>query len=104
MAAQIEGTGEPQAPAGRLASRADAPTERPITHRDARLKIPAERPYGDEFYRSVADAYRGVAGRTRAPNGFLADANGVAISQVNRWVKIARQKGFLPGGRIGKAG
>ena len=105
LSMKAQETGTNQAPAGELTSdKDDEPAARQPTHRDVRLDIPAARPYGDDFYRTVADAYRTVAGRTRAPNGFIADANGVAISKVNRWVKIAREKGFLPEGRIGKAG
>jgi len=34
----------------------------------------------------------------------LAEANGVPVSTVHRWVKEARRRGFLPPGRPGRSG
>ena len=50
---------------------------------------------GDDFYRSVADAYRYLAPRTRAVAKTIAEANGVRSGTVHRWVREARQRGFL---------
>jgi hypothetical protein len=71
---------------------------------DAALEVPDARPYPDDFYRAVASVYSDLAGVLRAPAGAIADANGVPVSRVHEWVKVARARGFLPKGRQGKAG
>lgn len=72
---------------------------------DARLDIPAARPYGDDFYRSVAAVYSELAPIVRDPANRIADANGVAeITRVHRWIKEARRRGFLAAGQRGKRG
>ena len=76
----------------------------PVDESDALLNIPISRPYGDDFYREVASVYARLAGRVRAASGLIADANHVNLTQVHRWVKVARAKEFLPAGRVGKAG
>lgn len=98
--AQLETTGVPQAPMPDV--EALEPAQVPEV--DARLDVPPARPFGDDFYREVADIYRQLAWRTRGVAGAIADANGVEVTQVHRWVKVARAKGFLPPTTRGKVG
>lgn len=65
------------------------------------------RPDGSDpeaFYRNVATAYRQYATGTKAPAKAIADEAGVPVTTVHRWVREARQRGFLPHGRRGKVG
>lgn len=98
--AQVKDSGVDQAP------RAKAPhrprQEEPI---DLHLEVPGDRRgYGDDFYRRVAAVYGAASQRSRGPAQMIADANGVPVSTVHRWVKEARRRGFLGAGRAGKAG
>jgi hypothetical protein len=64
-----------------------------------RVPIPARKgraSYPDGFYQRVADAV--TAGH---PARAIADASGVPLSTVNRWIKGARERGFLAPSRRG---
>ena len=50
----------------------------------------------DDFYRQVADAFAWLSGRTQSPARTLAEANGVPVTTVHRWVKEARARHLLP--------
>lgn len=102
MAAQIRGSGEAQAP---LAKPPPALVEEEAPPPGwFHLEVPTGRDHGDEFYEELADRY-GVAARWhRGPAGVLAEANGVPVTTVHRWVKEARRRGLLPPGAPGKAG
>jgi hypothetical protein len=66
----------------------------------ARLPVPegtSRKP--DEFYRRVAEVYSTVAGWTSRPGPEIAEANGVPVTTVHRWVKRARELGFLAPGQ-----
>jgi hypothetical protein len=71
---------------------------------DAVLKIPSTRNYPDEFYESVANAYSSLAWRSHKPNALIADANGKPLSTVERWVRRARELGYLPPPDHGRRG
>ncbi len=76
----------------------------PLNPDEFRLEVPGARPFGDDFYRAVAQAYRAASlAGVRGPAGQIADVNHVHLTQVHRWVKVARDRGFLDRGRIGKA-
>ena len=103
MAAQVPGSGEPEAP--RPPDRKDEAVV-PDARVRVRLTIPKHGgDYGDEFYRRVAAAYMWLA-RTggKGPAERLAESNHVPVSTVHRWVKEARRRGLLAAGRPGKAG
>lgn len=98
--AQVPGSGVPQPPLPKV-----EPLEEAVLPAvDVTLDVPPARPYGDAFYRQVADIYRELAPRTRAVASVIADANHVEVTQVHRWVKVARQKGFLSPTTRGKVG
>lgn len=73
------------------------------------LELPPRlgRPDGSDpeaFYRRVAEAYSHYAEQTKAPAKAIADEAEVPVTTVHRWIREARQRGFLPQGRRGKAG
>jgi hypothetical protein len=80
------------------------PDGRERSKRFDRMDIPTSRPWPDDFYRQEADLYRRPVGFVRTPAGVIADANGVPVKRVHKWVKLARDRKFLPPGRQGKAG
>jgi len=66
---------------------------------------PGRRAHGDDFYQSVADAYLALlAGGERAPTARLAAEWNYSRNTVAGWVHRARQRGFLPPARKGRAG
>lgn len=58
----------------------------------------------DDFYERVADLYRRLSVYSSRPAADIADANGVPVTTVHRWVKEARHRDLLPPGRVGAAG
>lgn len=76
----------------------------PLNHSKLKLTVPRARPFGDDFYESVAIAHRAasIAG-VRGPAKLIAETNKVTVTQVHRWVKVAREKGLLGAGRVGKS-
>jgi hypothetical protein len=69
---------------------------------DASLPVPGARPYGDEFYKQVADVYLRVQAVDGHPNRVMADANGVPTTTVAEWVKQARARKYLAPGQKGR--
>lgn len=72
--------------------------------RSLRIEAPDGTRRPDSFYRKVAELYGFLAGRSRSPAAEIAQANGLPVTTVHRWVKEARRRGFLPPGRRGRAG
>ncbi len=103
IAAQVAGSGEQQAPLSQLDKLAQA-VEPEL---DARLDVPAAKPYGDDFYVQVAEVFRRLAPWVRLPDTpakRIAEDNRVPVTTAHRWVKIARQRGHLEPGRRRKGG
>lgn len=50
------------------------------------------RGYGDTFYKAIAAEYRATE---RRPGRHIAEMNDVPLSTAYRWIKEARQRGFL---------
>lgn len=83
-----------------LGSPADVKT--PVTVESMlEVEIPVTRDRGDEFYQAVGTAYAAaLALGHRAPARAIAEANGVPVTTVHRWVKEARRRGlWAPSGR-----
>lgn len=77
----------------------------PEAHRSERE--PLTRPDGsnpEEFSKRVARAYSEAVVMTSKPAKLLADEANVPVGTVHRWIREARQRGFLPPARKGKAG
>ena len=69
----------------------------------ARMSVPDSRPYPQSFYEQVAETYgKLTASGSRRPAQEIADASGVPVSTVHRWVKEARRLQLLPEGQRGK--
>jgi hypothetical protein len=58
----------------------------------------------DVFYQRVAALYSQRATQSSRPAVEMANANGVPVTTVHRWVKEARRRGFLPPGQRGRRG
>jgi hypothetical protein len=73
-------------------------------HSAARLRIPVDRHFDDNFYEAVAATYSALAALSSRPAAEIAEANGEPVSTVHSWIRQARRRGYLPAGRQGKAG
>ncbi len=69
----------------------------PLRHQPQsyRIEVPDERVRGDDFYRQVADVYSTAYQVTKRPAVEIAEASGVAVTTVHRWLKEARRRGVL---------
>lgn len=69
---------------------------------------PLAKPEGritDEFLADLARTYRWlVASKNSAPATVIAEQTGAPVATVRRWISNARQRGYLPPGRPGRAG
>lgn len=74
------------------------PAARQNVDRSARLSPPSASGYTDGFLGDVANAYLAAVARGERPNVSLAKQVGKGYSRrtVERWVYIARRRGFLP--------
>jgi hypothetical protein len=70
----------------------------------ARLRVPTSNPKPPTFYRQVAEAYRGLRAQGNRPAVELAEANGVPVTTAHRWIRRARELGYLGPGQKGRAG
>lgn len=73
------------------------------TPKRQRLGRPVNDTPHETFYRRVAEAYRSAAMESGRPAVVLAQENNVPVETVRRWVKEARRRGHLTGGRKGRA-
>jgi hypothetical protein len=53
----------------------------------------------DSFYRMVADRYQWLTANGHRPGPELAEANGIPVSTVHRWVREARRRGLMGAGQ-----
>lgn len=82
-----------------------SPAALALDRHELQLEVPPKRPYGSEFYRSVASAYLKACVVTRRPAQLIAEVNGRPVTSVHSWVKSARRYGHLPAkGIVGRAG
>jgi hypothetical protein len=58
----------------------------------------------DDFLRQVADAYLAARARSGRPAVALAQQAKREVNTVRRWIRIARERGFLPPGRPSSGG
>jgi hypothetical protein len=56
----------------------------------------------DDFFKLVADAYRGAVANGLQPAKTLADESDSPQGTVNRWIAEARRRGYLPAGQQGR--
>lgn len=72
-----------------------------------KLQVPTSLKKPDAFYQRIADLYTALArSGSRKPAQEIADANGIEVSKVHRWIKEARRREgvVVAPGRRGKAG
>jgi hypothetical protein len=58
----------------------------------------------EAFWRQLADVYRDAAALSRRPAAEIAEAVGVPVVTVHRWVAEARKRGLLPPASPGRRG
>lgn len=93
-------------PVGRLeaaANEVSAGIAEAMLRKAPRLYRPDGR-HPEEFYSAVATHYRWHAALSRRPAARMAEAAGVPVTTVHRWIREARARGFLPKGRQGSVG
>jgi hypothetical protein len=85
-------------------SRWAAPPEHKRRPRRAplRIDVPSGTKKPDRFYQRVAELYLKASSQSSRPAETLADANGVPVTMVHRWVREARRRDILPPGQRGK--
>ena len=70
-----------------------------------RLRIPDGPKRPDSFYKRVGEMYSTLAASgSRRPASEIAEANGLPVTTVHRWIKEARVRKVLTSGRRGRAG
>jgi hypothetical protein len=67
-----------------------------------RLKRPAGRRLGDEFYKDVAHAYQSAFALGLSPRKAIVQDTGAADATVAAWIMGARKRGHLPPAKPGK--
>lgn len=67
-----------------------------------RIQVPPDRKKPDRFYQRVADLYLWLSSQSSRPAEDLAEANGVPVSTMHRWIKEARRRDILSPGQRGK--
>lgn len=72
--------------------------------RSLRIQKPEGAKYPDSFYQRVAELYLDLAASGGRPAAAIAEANAVPTTTVHRWIRQARDRGFLHKGRAGRAG
>lgn len=68
-----------------------------------RLETPPEG-LTDDFLRQVAEAYASAVKRGKHPAPAIANASGVSVSAVRKWVYTARKRKIMAAGQQGKVG
>lgn len=67
-----------------------------------KIEVPSDRKKPDRFYQRVADLYLRASTQSGRPAEDIAEANGLPVSTVHRWVKEARRREILFPGQRGK--
>jgi len=60
-----------------------------------KIELPHGRYVGDATYRDLARAWRSLRGRSRPAASVIAEANGVTVEVILRWLEEARRRGYL---------
>lgn len=60
--------------------------------------------HSDRFYTLIAALYQWQASHSQKPGALLAERLDVPVANVWRWVRVCRDKGYLPPARVGKEG
>jgi hypothetical protein len=80
----------------------DDTIERAKVAKAKRPKLKRAGALDDDFFRLVAEAYRGAVANGLPPAKTLALDSGAPPGTVNRWIGRAREKGYLPPGQAGR--
>lgn len=83
---------------------ADAAKPPALTQPDVAELRPPEGRLTDDFLKKIAAAHRYYSAISKSPAKDIAEQARVPVRTVHRWVLKAREKGFLPPARRGRAG
>jgi hypothetical protein len=80
-------------------------TTRPLPRLPKTAKRPGRTGHPDEFYRAVAEQYQALRRHAVTnPTATIARSHGTSRNTAAGWVRVARQRGYLPPARPGRAG
>jgi hypothetical protein len=82
---------------------AHGPSPRRKVTEPAPLEHPGRR-ISEEFLRNLAAMYLWLVSSGQSPAPEIAKQTGAPVGTVHRWIANARQREFLPPGRVGRAG
>jgi hypothetical protein len=100
LISQMGVPGVPTASRGRMES-----IQRSLLAESTVLTIPTSTPYPESFWKELAVVYEDLVIDGQPPNATIAKANGVPKTTVDRWIRRARELGFLAESRgKGRAG
>lgn len=102
----VDGEGEPWQPAHAVRMQ-DSGAIRPRAKRKATEPPPLNHPgrrISDEFLRDLATTYLWLVDQGQPPAPEISQQTGAPVATVRRWVAKARERSFLPPGRVGRAG
>lgn len=88
-------------PLARIENTAFAGTDM-APHARYKLRRPAKRKLGPEFYANVGTAYRAAVARGMQPRKAIVEDTGAADATVAKWIMEARKRGYLPPAEPGK--
>lgn len=98
--AQVEGSDEP-----RPEPKPTPAKPEPIRESNGlELVRPESKPYPEAFWRDVAETYFRASTFSERPAAEIAEASGLPVRTVHRWVAEARKRGHLAPTRPGRAG
>jgi hypothetical protein len=103
----VDDNGEAWQPAHTVRMRDGATAHGPSPRRKVTGPAPLEHPgrrISEEFLRSLAAMYLWLVSEGQPPAPEIAKQTGAPVGTVHRWIATARQREFLPPGRVGRAG
>lgn len=103
----VDDNGEAWQPAHTVQMREGVAAHRPSSRRKATEPAPLEHPgrrISEEFLRNLAAMYLWLVSQDQPPAPEIAKQTGAPVATVRRWISNARQREFLPPGRVGRAG
>ncbi|WP_322769648.1 hypothetical protein [Frankia sp. Cr1] len=68
------------------------------------VRRPAGRDLPEDFFQTVAAAYKDAVDKGASPGRLIADEADVSLRTAQGWIADARRRGFLPPARQGRAG
>lgn len=103
----VDDSGEAWQPAHTVQMREGVAAHGPSAQHKATAPAPLEHPgrrISEDFLRNLAAVYLWLVSQGQPPAPEIAQQTGAPVATVRRWIARARESGFLPPGRVGRAG